>query len=128
MKIFLFVLTLLNFLISNSNVNHLHGGMKESIVIVFLKGWIDWLSINPFLVWVEISRWDIWLGLALTMLLLSCGDQYNMYRRPLRFLYFWIDKDDFKEIIKNSWILVKKSDIFSSLKQKIKNTKTTLVK
>lgn len=58
-------------------------------------------------------------------MLLSCGQKSNSPTRTFRFLKFWSERSKFHQVVKNSWVS-EEIDVFINLKQKLKNTKTTL--
>ncbi|WMV33526.1 hypothetical protein MTR67_026911 [Solanum verrucosum] len=59
-------------------------------------------------------------------ILLTCGGQSSYVRKPFRFLKFWVEKEGFLETVTDSWKSMDSTDVFISLKQKMKNTKTAL--
>lgn len=62
------------------------------------------------------------------LLLLECGDQQVHTIKPFKFLSFWTEAEDFQNVLQDSWRFDGTKYIFIRLKQKIKNTKTTLSK
>lgn len=58
-------------------------------------------------------------------LLLICGNQPNTMSRPFRFLKFWVDDPNFKDV-KEAWDSVYSDDVFLNLKLKMKKTKIAL--
>ncbi|KAH0757835.1 hypothetical protein KY290_021328 [Solanum tuberosum] len=61
-------------------------------------------------------------------LLLSFGGQQSHIRKPFKFLKFWVEEADFKDVVKRSWVAQEISDIFITIKQKMKNTKEEIVR
>jgi len=59
-------------------------------------------------------------------MLLSCGDQTTNIKRAFRFLKFWTEKVDFKDVVTDNWVADESIDVFISLKQKMKRTKIAL--
>ncbi|KAH0673928.1 hypothetical protein KY284_025015 [Solanum tuberosum] len=59
-------------------------------------------------------------------LLLSFGGQQPHIRKPFKILKFWVEEADFKDVVKRSWVAQKNSDIFITIKQKMKNIKYAL--
>ncbi|KAG5571418.1 hypothetical protein H5410_061184 [Solanum commersonii] len=57
---------------------------------------------------------------------LTCGGQSRYFFRPFKFLKFWIEEEDFKDVVKQNWTLERVDDIFIALKQKMKKTKNAL--
>ncbi|KAK4714206.1 hypothetical protein R3W88_020113 [Solanum pinnatisectum] len=59
-------------------------------------------------------------------MLLSCRDQTTNINRSFRFLKFWKEKTDFKDVVRDNWVGDESIDVFISLKQKMKRTKIAL--
>ncbi|XP_049372647.1 uncharacterized protein LOC125837601 [Solanum verrucosum] len=59
-------------------------------------------------------------------MLLSSGDQTTNIKRSFRFLKFWTEKADCKEVVRYNWVADESIDVFINLKQKMKRTKIAL--
>ncbi|XP_060202481.1 uncharacterized protein LOC132630915 [Lycium barbarum] len=59
-------------------------------------------------------------------LLVSCGDQVQMFVKPFRFLKFWVEHDSFLDLVKQQWETTLTYDVFLSFKLKRKKLKTAL--
>ncbi|KAG5590749.1 hypothetical protein H5410_041263 [Solanum commersonii] len=91
--------------------------------IAFCVNSCDLLDIN-----FKGSPFTWWNGKAdnYAPLLLSFGGQQPHIRKPFKFLKFWVEEADFKDVVKRSWVAQENSDIFITIKQKMKNTKYAL--
>ncbi|KAL3345622.1 hypothetical protein AABB24_024533 [Solanum stoloniferum] len=59
-------------------------------------------------------------------LLLYFGGHQPHIRKSFKFLKFWVEEADFKDVVKRSWVAHENSNIFITIKQKMKNTKYAL--
>ncbi|KAG5585342.1 hypothetical protein H5410_045776 [Solanum commersonii] len=61
-------------------------------------------------------------------ILLTCGGLTQNYLKSFRFLKFWIENDDFLEVVKQNWESVFSKDVFVQWKFRLKKTKIALTK
>lgn len=61
-------------------------------------------------------------------MLLYCGEQSSHWYKPFKFLNFWTDIEDFKEIVRQNWVSCLSDDVFVNFKHKMKTTKLALAK
>ncbi|KAG5589888.1 hypothetical protein H5410_040402 [Solanum commersonii] len=61
-------------------------------------------------------------------LLLTCGGSSRIIIRPFKFLKFWTEREDFKEVVQQNWVSEDVDDIYIQLKLKQKRTKHALSK
>ncbi|KAH0661787.1 hypothetical protein KY284_026718 [Solanum tuberosum] len=61
-------------------------------------------------------------------MLLTCGGQVPHLYKPFRFLKFWTEKEEFKEVVQQNWVADGTSDVFVNLKLKMKRTRQALRK
>ncbi|XP_060170719.1 uncharacterized protein LOC132601661 [Lycium barbarum] len=59
-------------------------------------------------------------------LLVSCGDQVEIFIKPFIFLKFWVEHDTFLDFVKQQWETVLTDDVFLSFKLKMKKLKVGL--
>lgn len=59
-------------------------------------------------------------------MLLSCGRQSIQFIKPFKFMKFWVEQVDFKDMVRRNRTSQEKSDIFICLKQKMRKTKISL--
>ncbi|XP_049385889.1 uncharacterized protein LOC125850006 [Solanum stenotomum] len=61
-------------------------------------------------------------------LYLSCGNSNQKIVKPFKFLKFWTESEDFKDVVLQNWVSDDVDDIFIQLKLKQKSTKLALSK
>ncbi|XP_060202677.1 uncharacterized protein LOC132631093 [Lycium barbarum] len=59
-------------------------------------------------------------------ILISYGNQNENHIKYFRFLNFWVDQDDFLEVVKSNWINHTEGNVMWNIQQKMKNTSKAL--
>ncbi|XP_060200519.1 uncharacterized protein LOC132628770 [Lycium barbarum] len=76
----------------------------------YLQNWFGHLEVE------HLSR----IGSDYAHMLLSCNDQSHHFVRPFKFLKFWTEHEDYKEVVRQNWISEDTQNAFVSFKQKMK--------
>ncbi|KAH0771764.1 hypothetical protein KY290_015745 [Solanum tuberosum] len=106
---------------------HWNGRSDEECIFKRLDRVLYNQDLNELLGYIELQHLSR-TGSDHALLLLSCVGCDQNVSRPFRFLKFWTERDDFKEVVKEFWGSTLNSDIFIDWKLKMKRTKLAFSK